>query len=131
MLPNVIEGLAILGEQSQAGELYQLARELIGPGAVWLWHISRFTQTIAGVAAAAARQWEAAVEHFQIALRHAESFPNVLEQAEIRRFHTMMLIDRAAPGDRETARTLLKEALETYERIGMPRHVEMTQALLN
>jgi hypothetical protein len=104
---------------------------LIGPGAVWLWHISRFTLTIAGVAAAAARQWEAAVEHFQIALRHAESFPNVLEQAEIRRFRAMMLVDRAAPGVHEKARTLLKEALETYERIGMPRHVEMTQALLN
>jgi hypothetical protein len=42
----------------------------------------------------------------------------------------MMLIDRAAPGDRETARTLLKEVLETYTKVGMPRHVEMTQALL-
>jgi hypothetical protein len=43
----------------------------------------------------------------------------------------MMLIDRVAPGDREKAQTLLSEALESYERIGMPRHVEMTQALLD
>jgi hypothetical protein len=129
MLPNVIEGLAILGEQSQAGELYPLARELIGTGAIWLWHISRFTQTIAGVAAAAARQWKAAEEHFQIAMEQAEFFPNVLEQAEIRRFHAMMLIDRDASGDRETAQTLIREALQTYTQIGMPRHVEMTQAL--
>jgi hypothetical protein len=42
----------------------------------------------------------------------------------------MMLIDRAAPGDREKAQTLLGEALETYSNIRMPRHVEMTQALL-
>jgi hypothetical protein len=32
----------------------------------------------------------------------------------------LMLIDRAAPGDREKALTLLNEALESYERIGMP-----------
>jgi len=130
MLVLVIEGLIMLGEQSQAGEFYPLVRELIDTGAVVLWPISRFTQTTAGIAAAAARQWEAAEEHFQIALQQAESFPDVLEQAEIRRFHAMMLIDRAAPGDREKAQTALKEALETYARIGMPRHIEMVQALL-
>ena len=43
----------------------------------------------------------------------------------------MMLMDRAVPGDRETAQTLLNRALESYERIGMPRHVEMTQRLLD
>ena len=91
MLALVIEGLVMLGEQSQAGQLYPLVRELIGTGAVVLWPIFRFTQTIAGVAAAAARQWEAAEEHFQIAMQQAESFPYRLEQAEIRRFHAMML----------------------------------------
>jgi hypothetical protein len=130
MLALVIEGLVMLGEQPQAGELYPLARELIGTGAVVLWPIFRFTQTVAGVAAAAARQWEAAEEHFQIAMQQAESFPYRLEQADIRRFHAMMLMDRAAPGDREKVQALLGEALLTYTRIGMPRHVEMTQALL-
>jgi hypothetical protein len=36
-----------------------------------------------------------AEDHFQIALQQAESFPHRLEQAEIRRFHAMMLMDRA------------------------------------
>jgi hypothetical protein len=103
---------------------------LVGTGAVTLWGLSRFTQTIAGLAAAAAHHWEAAEEHFQTALQQAESLPDVLEQAEIRRFHSMMLMDRSAPGDREKAQTLLREALESYQRIGMPRHVEMTQNLL-
>jgi len=64
-------------------------------------------------------------------MQQAESFPFRLEQADIRRFHAMMLIDRAAPGDSEKAQTLLREALESYERIGMPRHIEMAQALLD
>ncbi len=130
MLGLVVEGLVMLGEQAQAGQLYPLVRELIDTGAVALWPISRFTQTIAGLAAAGARQWEAAEEHFQIAMQQAEAFPDRLEQADIRRFHAMMLLDRAAPGDREKSQTPTSEALETYTHIGMPRHIEMTQALL-
>ena len=61
----------------------------------------------------------------------AESFPQRLERAEIRRFHAMMLVDRGAPDDRETAQRLLREALERYTSIGMPRHIEMTQTLLD
>src|ERR1700730_17528563 len=101
MLALVIEGFAMLGERSRAAELYPLARELISTGAVALWPISRLTQTVAGVAAAAAHKWEAAEDHFQTALQQAESFPNRLEQAEIRRFRAMMLLDRAAPSDRK------------------------------
>jgi tetratricopeptide (TPR) repeat protein len=130
MLALVIEGLVILGEQSQAGQLYPLVRELVGTGAVALWPIYRFTHTIAGMAAGAARQWEAAEDHFQTALQQAESFPQHLELAEIRRFHAMMLLNRAAPGDRKKAQKLLREALETYSYIGMPRHSEITQNLL-
>jgi tetratricopeptide (TPR) repeat protein len=130
MLALVIEGLVILGEHSQAGQLYPLIRELVDTGAVALLPISHFTHTIAGVAAAAARQWEAAEDHFHSAMQQAESFPYRLEKAEIHRFQAMMLMERAAPGDSEKARTLLSEALESYERIGMPRHVEMVRSLL-
>ena len=130
MLALVIEGLFILGERSQAQDFFRLAGELLDTGAVALWPIFRFTDTIVGIAAAAARQWRAAEDHFGIALRHAEAFPQHLEQAEIRRVHAMMLIDRAASGDREKARNLLSEALSSYTQIGMPRHIEMTRALL-
>ncbi|MFZ0678291.1 ATP-binding protein [Candidatus Binatus sp.] len=130
MLALFIESLVMLGEQAQAGQLYPLACELIGTGTVVLWPSTRLTQTIAGIAAAAAREWGAAEEHFQIAMQQAESLPNRLEQADIRRFHAMMLVDRAAPGDRDKAQTLLNEAQQSYTRIGMPPHVEMTRALL-
>ena len=43
----------------------------------------------------------------------------------------MMLIDRAAPSDREKVETLLGGALETYARIGMPHHSEMTETLID
>ena len=41
-----------------------------------------------------------------------------------------MLIDRDGPGDRDRARELLTEAIAMYRDIGMPKHVEMAEALL-
>jgi hypothetical protein len=99
--------------------------------AVALWPVFRFTHTVAGMAAAAAGEWEAAQDYFQTALRQAETFPHLVEQAEIYRFHAMMLIDRSAPGDRGAAQKSLSEARQSYARIGMCRHVELTQALID
>ena len=121
----------MIGERALAGELYPLVRELLATGAVALWPIWRLAQTIAGIAAAGAGQWEAAEDHFRIAMQQAESLPQLLEQAEIRRFHAMMLMDRAATGDRKKARALLDRAAEIYTSIGMPRHIQMIKALRN
>jgi len=41
-----------------------------------------------------------------------------------------MLIDRDGPGDREKSRELLTEAIAMYRKIGMPKHIEMAEALL-
>jgi tetratricopeptide (TPR) repeat protein len=125
-----VEGLFVLGELEQAAIVYPLICELIDTGTICLPTSCRFSQTVAGIAATAARNWGAAENHFRIAMQQAESYPNVVEQADIRRFHAMMLLDRAATGDREKAQTLFDEAVETYTQIGMPRHIEMIQALL-
>jgi tetratricopeptide (TPR) repeat protein len=130
MLALVIEGLFILGEHSQARELYPLTRELVSTEALVLWPIFRFTHTIAGMAAAASREWEAAEDYFQAAMQQAEFVPHHLEHAEIRRFQAMMLMDRALPADRALAKTLLNEAIENYQHVGMLRHSEITKALL-
>jgi hypothetical protein len=74
MLAMVVEGLAMLGKQAQAGQLYPLVRELIDTGAIVGWPIPRYTQTMAGLAAAGAHQWNSAEEHFQIASRQADFF---------------------------------------------------------
>jgi hypothetical protein len=130
LLIAAIEGMYVLGERERAAMLYRDVDELINTGTIFVQILSRFPRTVAGISAAAARDWNMAEEHFRIGLEQAEAFPNQLEQAEIRRFHAMMLIDRAATGDREKAQTLLGEALESYAQIGMPRHVEITQTLL-
>jgi class 3 adenylate cyclase/tetratricopeptide (TPR) repeat protein len=129
MLGAVVEGLAVLGEQEQAVPLYPVVLEAINAGTV-VQRLYRLFQTVAGMAAAAGGQWEKAEEHYQTALRQAHEIPVVIEQPEVRRWYASMLIDRDAPGDREKARELLTEAIGMYRRIGMPKHVEMAEALL-
>ena len=41
-----------------------------------------------------------------------------------------MLIERHADDDRDKARTLLGEAIEMYRTIGMPKHLEMAEGML-
>jgi tetratricopeptide (TPR) repeat protein len=129
MLFAVVEGLAHLSECDEASKLYPLVLEAIDTGALvrlWTWGL---LQTVAGMAAAAGKQWEEAEQHYQTALRQAHHLPAVMEQAEVGRFYARMLIDRDGPGDRDKARQLLTEAIEGYHRIGMPKHVEMAEAL--
>jgi tetratricopeptide (TPR) repeat protein len=130
MLLAVVEGLFILGEMRAAADFYPLVRELISTGTVCMGWIARFPQTIAAIAATAARNWSAAQEHFAIALRQAKEFPHRLEIAEVNRFRAMMLIERKESGDLDKAGQMLAQALDTYQQIGMPRHAELTRALV-
>ncbi len=79
---------------------------------------------------AAGDQWDIAERHFETALRQAHDIPSKLAQPETRRWDAWMLLDRDAPGDRDRACTLLNEAIELYRTIGMPKHVEMAERML-
>ena len=130
MLLAVVEGLAILGESREAGEIYPLVLAAIDTGAVVRWPTYGLLQTVAGMAAAAGGQWEKAEEHYETALRQAHALPVVIAQPEVRRWYARMLIDRDGPGDREKARQLLTEAIAMYHQLGMPKHVEMAETLV-
>jgi class 3 adenylate cyclase/tetratricopeptide (TPR) repeat protein len=130
MLYGVVEGLAILGERDEATKLYPLVLEAIDTGALVRWWTHGLLQTTAGIAAACGGQWEKAEEHYETALRQAHELPHKIEQPEVRRWYARMLLDRDAPGDRDKARELLTEAIAMYRKIGMPKHIEMAEALL-
>jgi len=73
---------------------------------------------------------ETASGNFLAAMQQAEFCPIVSNRRRSAAFYAMLPIDRAAPRDRERAQTLLREALEIYAQIGMLRHVERTQTLI-
>jgi hypothetical protein len=67
---------------------------------------------------------------FQTAIRQLDESPNKVAEPEARRWYAWMLLDRAKDGDKTRARQLLDEAIEMYQQIGMPKHVEMAKELL-
>ncbi len=128
-LMRVIEGFAMLGRREEAAELYPLAKAAIETGTVIEFFSTQMPQIPAGIAAACGEQWDAAEQHYQTALQQSQELPHKMAQPEVRRWYSRMLIDRAAPGDLDKARTLLAEAKDMYQRIGMPRHVEMAREM--
>ncbi len=128
-LLSAVEVLAVIGERERAAALYPLVVEAASGGEI-LRGSNRLIETLAGIAATAGRRWEVAEAHFRRALRRAADFPLPIEQAEIRRFHAAMMLERGAAGDAEEAVRLLGEAIVAYEKIGMPKHREIAAAML-
>ena len=119
-----------LGRLEQVREFYPLMLEALDTGAVFGRDFSTW-EAVAGMAAAAGEQWEAAERHFETALRQAEEIPNKIAQPEVRRAWARMLIQRDGPGDGEQARALLDEAIALYDALGMPKHLDMAKKMLN
>jgi len=130
MTVEAAEGLALLGMSRAAFKLYPLLEQMINGGNIMPFHCDRLLETAAGIAASAGRQWDKAEEHYRKALQQARDLPHRLEQPEVRRFYAGMLLERNGPGDAHRARELLGEAVAMYRELGMPKHVDMAQALL-
>ncbi|HEV8573607.1 MAG TPA: helix-turn-helix transcriptional regulator, partial [Dehalococcoidia bacterium] len=129
VLPSVIEGLVTLGERDRAAALCSVVEDAIKTGTLFPWDFGQPFRLAAGIAAAAGRDWWRAEEHFKIALRQVDEIPLRIGQPEVRRWYARMLLERRHRGDRRRALQLVSEAIEGYRRIGMPRHVQMAQAL--
>ena len=131
VLFSAVEALYMIGEDTRAGDLHDLVIECIEDKQVVCgsYHDVRLVERVAGIAAAAGRSWDTAETHFRTALRQAEDLPHLPEQAHTRRFFGDMLLRRNAPGDPDEALRLLAEATDLYRRMGMVRHVAMTEAL--
>jgi len=59
----------------------------------------------------------------------AREFRSEATDSEAPTWYAKMLTDRNAPGDHDRARRLLGQAIEAYETIGFPRHLEMARDL--
>ncbi len=129
-LSGAVQAGVELGRLDEVAALYPLTLEALETGAVIGRDFSMW-EAVAGMAAAAGEQWETANTHFQTALRQAEVIPNKIGQPEVRRAWARMLIQRGGPGDKDQARTLLDKAIELYDELGMPKHLEMAMQMLN
>ena len=124
------EALSVAGAGEEAASLYPLIMQDASNGLDGILAPGTILENFAGIAAAAGEQWDTAQEHFESALRQAHEMPDKIAQPEVRRWYAAMLIERHADDDRDKARTLLGEAIEMYRTIGMPKHPEMAEGML-
>ena len=124
------EAVALLGARDEAASRYDLVLEAIAAGNVLRGYDNRLLEAVAGMAAGAAQRWDVAEGHFQRSLELADTLPHRLDQPDVRRLYAVMLMERGGSGDSAHARRLLMEASSLYRKIGMPRHLQMAQALL-
>ncbi|MFY9615692.1 MAG: AAA family ATPase [Candidatus Dormiibacterota bacterium] len=127
-LVHSVIGLSLLDHDEEAAALAPLVDEFLGMGAVVNTHDAGLVETVAGVAWAAAKQWDVAQRHFDAAMAQAEVMPHRVEQADIRRFRARMLRARNQPGDAAAADALLEEAAAIYRELDMPRHLRLLEA---
>jgi tetratricopeptide (TPR) repeat protein len=131
MLVEAIEALGELGERERAAALYPAIEWAIESGVMMEPIRGRLIQTVAGIAAAAAGRWDRAQEHFDAATEIAERWGLKAESVELLRFRAWMHLWRNGDNDRESVLRLSEQAVAEYEAMGMPRHVEVTRALMD
>ena len=126
MLVSAVEGLVALGERQEAAALYPAVLHCLDrTGVVDAYpNDCKLVERVAGLAAAAGSNWDAAEAHYTTALRQAAELPHLPEQAGTRRCYAAMLLERNAPGDEQQAEQLLAEADDLARRLRFsPRDV--------
>jgi hypothetical protein len=113
-------GLAILGRRDEAAAFSTAAAAIVEKGIVYIPGSAAVgaAETIAGIAAGCAREWDAAEANFHAAIARAERKPMPLESSNARIWLADMLRHRDRPGDRERARALCDEAAVRAAGIG-------------
>jgi class 3 adenylate cyclase len=132
-LADQLEAPGAIGGQSAAHLALHLARAGRADEALalddWISFEGRLVSTRAAIAAAAARDWDAAERHLATALATAEALGNRIEQVDLGYWRARMLLDRDRPGDREAAAALAAEVAGRYRELGLPGHAEGAAAL--
>jgi tetratricopeptide (TPR) repeat protein len=129
---NLAETCAFLHDAQRAATLYELLlpyaeRTIVAAYAHTCYgSVSRHL----GLLAATMGRWDDAVQHFEYALEVNARLDAKPYLAHTQEDYARMLIERNAPGDRDKAFRLLTEAIAMYREIGMPKHLEMAEALL-
>jgi class 3 adenylate cyclase/tetratricopeptide (TPR) repeat protein len=126
-----VEAFDVLGAADEAAELYDAMVELAATESLMRSYDYRLLDSLLGIAATCARDWDRAEPHFQAAIRRAQELPMRLEDLDAHRFYARMLTARGARGDKDTAHDLVTHAIDGYVALEMPRHVEMARALVN
>lgn len=125
-----VDVMALLGRREEAARLGPYADRALAEGTLLRVFDALPIAAVAALAAAAAGRWDEAEARFAEALQLAGTLPLRISVPEVRRLHAYALLEWGEPGEHDRGRRLLEEAVAGYRDLGMPRHLELTEALL-
>jgi len=120
LLLSAVESLATLGEVDRVASMHHLVvHAMTTTGAVMPLGSTTLFSRIAGISAAAARQWEEATAHFERAWEECHRIPNLVERPFVLWWWAWMLRQRGAASDVGRAGTRLAEARARFRELGI------------
>ena len=126
-----VEALYVLAEAAEAAALYDVMVELSSTQSLMRSWDYRLLETLLGMSAAGARDWDRSAAHFEHALRLARDLPMRLEELDACRFYAHMLTTRGRARDRDAAEALIERAADGYAGLAMPKHEALARSILH
>jgi tetratricopeptide (TPR) repeat protein len=125
---NLTEALCLSGERHASGDLQAEAEKIAKE---WDCNHTGFpVRTAAGIAAACAGDWIGSEEHHRAAIGRVDGVPYITAQPIARYWYANMLAQRRGKEDIETAKTMLKEAIDASDRIGLALYARLARQKL-
>jgi len=117
-LAVLVQGFSLLGYREEAGRLLEETEKVAGTEAVFVGEFFH-VRTVAGIAAAGAKQWRRAEEHHLAALEWTNANHARTVHAIAKYWYADFLVERGEGTDRLTAHACLQDVVERSESIGL------------
>ena len=130
-LDAAVPGLMLADDVVRCGALYPSCVGNLGSGVVGTWSIGPGNpQTVAGIAAHAAGLRERARDHFETAIRQADTLPHRLLQPTARYWYGRLLVDDPHPEERARGRALIEAAATDFRSLEMVTYANLAEQFL-
>ena len=131
VLDTSVPGLMLADDVVRCGALYPSCVSYLGTGAVSdLSIVPGNPQTVAGIAAHAAGLRDRARDHFETAIRQADTLPHRLLQPTARYWYGRLLVDDPHPAEQARGRAMIEAAATDFRSLEMVTYANLAEQFL-
>jgi eukaryotic-like serine/threonine-protein kinase len=126
-----VPGLMLADDVLRCGTLYPACASYLGAGVIGQWAIVPGNpQTVAGIAAHAAGVRDRARDHFETAIRQADTLPHRLLQPTARYWYGRLLVDDPHPAEQARGRAMVEAAASDFRSLEMVTYANLAEQFL-
>jgi hypothetical protein len=126
-----VPGLMLADDLGRCGALYPSCISYLSTGVTNHWSIAPGNpQTVAGIAAHAAGLRDRARDHFETAIRQADTLPHRLLQPTARYWYGRLLVDNPHPAEQARGRAMIEAAATDFRSLEMVTYANLAEQFL-